>query len=788
MSSYSNYLGSKKCCDTNLAKTVTGPQGPKGNQGAIGPYGQQGSTGSQGLRGATGPCCRGPQGPQGNDGAAGGAQGDTGTQGATGAQGSTGTQGNTGAQGLVGATGAQGLVGATGAQGSTGTQGATGAQGSTGTQGNTGAQGLVGATGSQGSTGTQGATGNSLWIDMNDTGYTGIGVTGIDVLIYGNLLVTGAIDPTSLTLTEIGKPSSTYGLTGTGAYINTSSGSLLLEPTSKQVIVNDTILLDDGTTNTNTIDNTSTTISALGSFGTMTNATDKIGIEIKEDDGMGKYGKVELQRDNLYFTYTDPTAPSIPNFNIGLFANSGGGLCGIQHQDNSFTDKSNLTLSTNENLVFTADNIDMNATRLAFPSIASQIVASQNYLDYNTSGTNTSGRLFLNQGTTGGGANPILFINQNNTNDGAGVIRMFKNRSANGSSIGELSFQAKTAEVGNPTKEYARIGTSIRNNATGNVDGSINLSARLNDTLTEFLRINGADGEVDIFRNLDMESNNILTDAKIGTRLAFPTGSYVDFANGTPDDYFRQDVDGIVYQFNNLTNVGTTTLLNKYATSEQYLKQELITPTNTLTTIIENDLTHHRIKLEETLSGSNVEITKDEIDIDDGTGSVAKLTPTDIQFDIGSGFVSIRPKYFSSSGGSVAVAFSPPVQSIYNLGAITGMATGQKWKIEIGFTSDLYASDGIVSYRVLDAMNNDFAVNSACSASVGGSSTAVYPKPTEVVIPSANTGSFISINDSFLLSGGTPPFTIDFTGGTYSGNTWNIGSWKATITLTYIEG
>jgi hypothetical protein len=40
MSSYSNYLGAKKCCATNLVKTVIGPQGPQGARGPIGPYGQ----------------------------------------------------------------------------------------------------------------------------------------------------------------------------------------------------------------------------------------------------------------------------------------------------------------------------------------------------------------------------------------------------------------------------------------------------------------------------------------------------------------------------------------------------------------------------------------------------------------------------------------------------------------------------------------------------------------------------------------------------------------------------
>jgi hypothetical protein len=127
MSSQSSYLGSKKCCANNLAKTVTGPQGPDGSQGPIGAFGYQGFTGSQGPTGAQGACCRGPQGFQG-------------------------------------------------AQGATGPQGA------------------------------QGATGPSQWVSMNGTGltgtgYTGIGVTGQDVLIYGNLLVTGGIDPTYLALT-----------------------------------------------------------------------------------------------------------------------------------------------------------------------------------------------------------------------------------------------------------------------------------------------------------------------------------------------------------------------------------------------------------------------------------------------------------------------------------------------------------------------------------------------------------------------------------------------------------
>jgi hypothetical protein len=89
--------------------------------------------------------------------------------------------------------------------GYTGTQGATGVTGAVGSTGDVGATGVTGA---------QGSTGPSQWSSMNGigpqgAGYTGIGVTGQDVLIYGNLLVTGAIDPTSLSFSQ-----STSGPTG----------------------------------------------------------------------------------------------------------------------------------------------------------------------------------------------------------------------------------------------------------------------------------------------------------------------------------------------------------------------------------------------------------------------------------------------------------------------------------------------------------------------------------------------------------------------------------------------
>jgi hypothetical protein len=125
-----------------------------------------------------------------------------------------GPQGPQGAQGpsSIGPTGFPGATGATGPQGVTG----RGCRGATGAQGYQGYQGYQGATGPTGAQGFQGETGGTPWIEMNGigpqgAGYTGIGITGQDVLIYGNLLVTGGIDPIYLALTP--QPNGPQGFT-----------------------------------------------------------------------------------------------------------------------------------------------------------------------------------------------------------------------------------------------------------------------------------------------------------------------------------------------------------------------------------------------------------------------------------------------------------------------------------------------------------------------------------------------------------------------------------------------
>lgn len=159
----------------------------------------------------------------------------------------------------------------------------------------------------------------------------------------------------------------------------------------------------------------------------------------------------------------------------------------------------NLNLSSANNILATADNLDISPTTIIMPSPIDPVGYAQI----------AQGRTLLRRKDTGGVANPVLTLDNQDTAAGSTSIVFNKNAFANGTTIGEMSFQAKTAIAGNPVREYARIGTTISNNITGNVDGTIRLSARVNDSLTELFRINGVDNQNECLAQLDMNGNAI---------------------------------------------------------------------------------------------------------------------------------------------------------------------------------------------------------------------------------------------------------------------------------------
>lgn len=238
MSSYTQYLGSKRCCDLR-------GQGPQGSQGvpgisAVGSVGYQGSTGPTGPQGATGRSCVGP----------------------------------------------------------------------------TGAQGPVGPAG-----GAQGATGPSQWYSSNyigptGPGYTGIGFTG-DVQIFGNLYVSGGIDPTYLALAPQVSDPLPAGLDG-----------IWIQDVSARYLCTKSIFLNDGSNNDFVQINPNNTPQLFitdGLTSSLSNSITNGNITILDETTIPSNTSAQLSTTELIFTtntlqtttFTTPSVVSIdPSSNI----------------------------------------------------------------------------------------------------------------------------------------------------------------------------------------------------------------------------------------------------------------------------------------------------------------------------------------------------------------------------------------------------------------------------------------------------------------------------------------
>lgn len=147
--------------------------------------------------------------------------------------------------------------------------------------------------------------------------------------------------------------------------------------------------------------------------------------------------------------------------------------------------------------------------------------------------------------------------------------------------------------------------------------------------------------------------------------------------------------------------------------------------------------------------------------------------------DILSNNISILPKrIYQSSSFSV---FGSPSNTIYNTGAITEMTANTKWKIEVGFRSDSYSSQSIITYQVIDSLNFDVTTQSALSFIDQTYMT------TNPINPFGPFGSWVSFVDEFVVSGSSVgPCNFQITGGTYDSSIWS-GNYKLTITLTYLS-
>jgi hypothetical protein len=449
--------------------------GPIGFQGATGPSG--GAQGAQGFTGATGSVgITGSTGAQGFTGA-------TGAQGFTGATGSVGITGATGAQGFTGSTGAQGDTGATGAQGDTGLQGVTGATGATG------AQGFTGATGAQGA---QGATGGSPWFSTNyigvtGPGYTGTGYTG-DAMVFGNLLVTGGIDPTYLALTPQASDPLPAGLDG--MWIETG-GSLRVQ----KMRMDDFSGTTAGYIDINPITNPQITLSD-GITPTEINVVTLNNNQIELNDFSGTGTTTSFTTTTLSQITTGPTTISAT-------------WADIINNTNAGTPTLAQVLVSGNSAGSTSINMNTNAISAISTATAKTSLVVDNAVT-GANATLTQSNLTIN--ATGLSGLPSLTLNQSGVGNGILSEEFYNQRTYQLADFNRQSYFAKNP-AGTKT-EYGRV-------SVGSVlsSGILSLGVGSGGGVSTFLTLDANTNDVNFLRDIDLNTNDITACSSITTPL-----------------------------------------------------------------------------------------------------------------------------------------------------------------------------------------------------------------------------------------------------------------------------
>ena len=677
--------------------------------------------------------------------------------------------------------------------------GTTGPQGPQGPQGPLGATGAVGATGHTGAVGPVGATGASLWVPMFETvlpgppgGYTGIGVTG-DVLIYGNLLVTGSIDPIYLALTP--QASGPVGFTNPLWVDN--SGFLRSEK----------IYITQGTTGGSAfpilkMENTN----AAGITGA------SVSMEVYKNRPSGATAGDVLFNQSVYgndsalnkqeYTRISHTIRDAVNgvedgsiefgcFVSGAFANFLQ-INGNENEINSLKPidmvGNNIRSSTGSMTITTALSTGLgNITAVAKGDVAV------------SSGTN--GSVSLTSGGAGGAVN-LTGLGVNITSNGTGVE---KTTLTSATSIDLVPTTAIRTDS-NITTLTSGGGSKI-DFAGGNADERFNI-----DKTDITLHWNNAiSDQSDITIENDLASLN----NTISQFYQSASGSLQTILQNVPSVHRFQQLDTINNRTSELspadleminTANGTTALLNNNLgpfqnelilsandTSTPLSTQSKISnnPTNQYITLVNNNSGTSNAKTltlinETSVSPSlswvnNIDSIPFNIssnqDLNISAVGDCKINATTLQFNN----VNIIPRRTYQSTLFFNVSGSP-TGNILNFGSIADMVASTIWKVDVAFYTGILNTSNILTYVVQDTTPQFVEQNSVFGYSQGGFQNAI-----EYTSSGTPMSVYCSFTDTFEVGGlasGACSFIL--TGGTSNGSFWT-GTCNVSIVLTRLQ-
>lgn len=246
------------------------------------------------------------------------------------------------------------------------------------------------------------------------------------------------------------------------------------------------------------------------------------------DIGLTSDSNIELRTtalgNNITLSAENAVLIQASSTDVTVSATGGNILLGSANLNMDSTTLSIPNSSAATNATLTATTLTMSdSTRITQVQANALNMIANNFLKININGDNGT----IATTRTNNGDNLLLYNNfaGGDTTDGVPTISHYKDgRNANaGDIIGQNLYYAKDYTGDNI--QFARIQASVRNNAVGNVDGSVSLSGLINGVMTEFFRVNGADSENNCFLPLDMNSNNITNVNNIQYVAAFSSAN-----------------------------------------------------------------------------------------------------------------------------------------------------------------------------------------------------------------------------------------------------------------------
>jgi hypothetical protein len=164
----------------------------------------------------------------------------------------------------------------------------------------------------------------------------------------------------------------------------------------------------------------------------------------------------------------------------------------------------------------------------------------QNILDNGNVATGANAKIGLTNSGIGYTTNPTITITNSNPGVGSttGVPSIEYTKSGRNSVSGDIiasQHYYANSYIGTKT-EFAKIETTVQNTSAGNNDGSIGLFGRVNGSLNEFLRIDGSDNQVNCYKQLDMNGQDIITsvsDIRIVSDTSSGSGNITILAKGS---------------------------------------------------------------------------------------------------------------------------------------------------------------------------------------------------------------------------------------------------------------